>query len=223
MCHTIHMKKIAYLLPVALLLTSCEIFKIGFVNEDHSAGIEGGSATSSQTYKDDYSYYPGDTLNTEGKHVANLTFTPDDGISSIGADKVSEIASCDVDDVFAGALDTYNVGTRENAWLFVGAKSSYVDGFLKLDFIVDIKDVVIEATPYYYEDNAWNEEKLIIDENCCLAVNTSNYIRLSSLTNEEKTEVNTTTCRYHLAEPQKQITIKAGGEKSFIKKITLYY
>ena len=217
------MKKIVYLLPVALLLTSCEIFKIGFVNEDHSAGIEGSGATSSQTYKDDYSYYPGDTLNTEGKHVANLTFTPDDGISSIGADKVSEIASCDVDDVFAGALDTYNVGTRENAWLFVGAKSSYVDGFLKLDFIVDVKDVVIEATPYYYEDNAWNEEKLIVDENCCLAVNTSYYIRLSSLTNEEKTEVNTTTCRYHLAEPQKQITIKAGGEKSFIKKITLYY
>lgn len=217
------MKKIAYLLPVALLLTSCEVFKIGFVNEDHSAGIEGSSATSSQTYKDDYSYYPGDTLDTEGKHAANLTFTPDDGLSSIGADKVSEIASCDVDDVFAGALDTYNVGTRENAWLFVGAKSSYVDGFLDLAFNVSIKDVVIEATPYYYEDNAWNEEKLIIDENCCLAVNTSNYIRLSSLTNDAKTEVNSTLCRYHLPEASNQIKIKAGGEKSFIKKITLYY
>ena len=86
-----------------------------------------------------------------------------------------------------------------------------------------VKDVVIEATPYYYLDTSWNEDELKIDANCCLAVNSSNYIRLSSLTNEGKTEVNTTACRYHLAEPQNQIKIKAGGERSFIKKITLYY
>ena len=222
MCHTILMKKIAFLLPVALLLTSCDVFKFGFVNEQHSAGIEGSSA-SNQNQKDNYTYYPGDTIDTEGKHTANLTFVPDDGLSDIGMEKVNEIAQCDVDDVFAGALDTYNVGTRENAWLFVGAKSSYVDGFLTLGFNVNVKDVVIEATPYYYEDNAWNEIKLIIDENCCLAINTSSYIRLSSLTNEGNTAVNSTLCRYHLAEASNQIKIKAGGEKSFIKKITLYY
>ena len=217
------MKKIVFLLPAALLLTSCEVFKFGFVNENHSAGIEGGNSSSNQTFKEDYTYYPGDTINAEGKSVANLTFTPDDGLSDIGIDKVDEIAQCDVAGVFAGTVDTYNVGTRENAWLFVGAKSSYTDGFLTLGFNVNISDVVIEATPYYYEDNAWNDERLIIDENCCLAINTSNYIRLSSLTNDEKTEVNVTECRYHLAEASNQIKIKAGGEKSFIKKITLYY
>ena len=217
------MKKIALLVPVALLLASCETFRFGFDPNEHSAGIEGSNSTSKQTYKDDYSYYPGDTLNTEGKNSANLTFTPDDGLSDISTEKVDEIASCDVDDVYAGAVETYNVGTRENAWLFVGAKSSYTDGYLTLGFNVSIKDVVIEATPYYYEDNAWNEEVLKIDEDCCIAVNDSGYIRLSSLTNEENTEVNTTECRYHLTEPQTQLKIKGGGEKSFIKKITLYY
>ena len=223
MCHTITMKKIIFLLPVALLLTSCDVFKIGFVNEEHSAGIEGGASTSGQTYREDYSYFAGDAISTEGKSVANLTFTPDDGLSDISIEKVNEIATCDVDEVFSGAVDTYYTGTRENAWLFVGAKSSYTDGFLTLGFNVDIKDVVIEATPYYYLDTSWNEDELKIDANCCLAVNSSNYIRLSSLTNEGKTEVNTTACRYHLAEPQNQIKIKAGGERSFIKKITLYY
>lgn len=217
------MKKIAFLLPAILVLTSCEVFRMGYINEQHSAGIEGGSNASNQTYTETYTYYPGDTLNIEGKSVANLTFTPDDGLSNIDAEKVNSIASCDVDGVFAGALETVHVGTREDAWLFVGVKSSYADGYLTLGFNVSISDVVIEATPYYYENNAWNDDKLIIDENCCIAINTSNYIRLSSLTNDEKTEVNITQCRYHLAESQNQIKIKAGGEKSFIKKITLYY
>ena len=217
------MKKIVLLLPAILALTSCEVFRMGYVNEQHSAGIEGGNSTSKQTYTEEYTYFPGDTLSTEGKSVANLTFAPDDGLSDIATEKVDEIAQCDVEGIYHGAVETFNVGTRENAWLFVGAKSSYTDGYLTLGFNVSVKDVVIEATPYYYEDNAWNEEKLVIDENCCLAVNTSNYIRLSSLTNDEKTDVNTTQCRYHLAESQNQIKIKAGGEKSFIKKITLYY
>ena len=217
------MKKIVFLLPAVLVLTSCGVFKIGYINEQHSAGIENSGSGSKQIYTETYTYYPGDTLNTEGKSVANLTFAPDDGLSSIDVDTVNQIAACDVDGVFAGAVETFNVGTRENAWLFVGAKSSYTDGYLTLGFNVSIKDVIIEATPYYYEDNAWNDEKLVIDENCCLAINTSNYIRLSSLTNDEKTAVNTTNCRYHLAESSNQIKIKAGGEKSFIKKITLYY
>ena len=83
------MKKIIFLLPVALLLTSCDVFKIGFVNEEHSAGIEGGASTSGQTYREDYSYFAGDAISTEGKSVANLTFNPDDGLSDISIEKVS--------------------------------------------------------------------------------------------------------------------------------------
>lgn len=217
------MKKIAYLLPVFLLLTSCDVFKIGYVNEKHEPGISGNSGTSQKTYTESYSYFSGDSIDTEGKRTANITFASEEGLSDIAKEKVDEIISCDVDDFYSGAVETFNVGTREDAWLFIGTSSSYADGFLTLGFNVQIKDVVIEATPYYYVDSSWNEEELLIDDGVCLAVNSSGYIKLSSLTNEEKTEVNSTECRYHFSETTNQIKIKAGGKKAFIKKITLYY
>lgn len=216
------MKKVVLLIPMILLLTSCGVFKIGFVNEQHSAGIEGQS-TSNQAYTESYTYFSGDPITTEGKSSANITFEVDDGLSNISKEKVDEIIRCDVDNFFASTVETFNVGTRENSWLFVGAKTSYADGYLTLGFNQPIKDVQIEATPYYYEDNSWNELQLKIDEGVCVAVNESNYIKLSSLTNTEGDTVNSTECRYHFASEQTQIKIKVGGEKAFIKKITLYY
>lgn len=216
------MKKAVLLVPMVALLTSCGAFNIGFDNREHSAGIEGQS-TSNKTYTESYTYFSGDPIDTEGKNTANITFEVDDGLSNISKEKVDEIMRCDVDGLLAGTVETFNVGTRENSWLFVGAKTSYADGYLTLGFNQPIKDVKIEATPYYYEDNSWNELKLKIDEGVCVAVNASNYIKLSSLTNEDGDTVNSTECRYHFANEQTQIKIKVGGEKAFIKKITLYY
>ena len=217
------MKKVALLIPLALLITSCEGFKMGFDNHDHSAGIEGTGNTSKQNYVESYSYFSGDPINAEDKSMANLTFSAPDGLSMISPEKVNELAACDVDDLFIGATETLNVGTREDCWLFIGASSSYTDGYLTLDFNTPIKDVAIEATPYYYVDTSWNEEKLKIDEGVCVAVNTSPYIKLSALASSDNKSVNSTQCRYHLAENQTQIKIKVGGQKAFIKKITLYY
>ena len=217
------MKKIAYLIPVVLLLTSCEMFRIGFTNEQHEPGVDGGASTSQKTYTESYSYYSGDSIDTEGKSVAHLTFNAPEGLSDIAIEKVDELVSCDVDGLYAGAVEASNVGTRADAWLFIGTSSSYADGYLTLGFNSPIKDVLIEATPYYYVDSSWNDDKLIVDEGVCVAVNTSGYIKLSSLTNDAKTEVNTSECRYHFQESQTQIKIKAGGQKAFIKKITLYY
>ena len=218
------MKKVAYLFPaVLLMITSCDVLRVGYTGEQHSAGIANSGSASQQTYTESYSYFSGDSITTEGKKVANITFRAEDGLSDISIDKVNELISCDVDGLFAGTVDTFNVGTREDAWLFIGTSSSYSDGFLTLGFNSAIKDVLIEATPYYYEDNSWNNEELVIDQNVCVAVNTSRYIKLSSLTNQENTEVNTTECRFHFEESQNQIKIKAGGQKAFIKKITLYY
>ena len=217
------MKKIALLIPLALLITSCEIFKMGYENSRHSAGIEGGGNTSQRSYTESYSYFSGDPITTEGKSEAHLTFSAPDGLSMISPEKVTELASCDVADFFIGAIETQNVGTREDSWLFIGASSSYTDGYLTLSFNAQIKDLIIEATPYYYEDTSWNENTLVVDQGVCVAVNNSGYIRLSTIANEENTEVNKTDCRYHFAETQNQIKIKVGGQKAFIKKITLYY
>ena len=217
------MKKIAYLLPVLFLLASCDGFRFGYLNEPHDPGIDGGASTSQKTYTESYSYFSGDQISTEGKNVANITFAAQESLSDIAIEKVDELVSCDVDGLYAGAIETFNVGTRADSWLFIGTSSSYADGYLTLGFNSPIKDVLIEATPYYYEDSSWNEEKLMVDENVCIAVNTSGYIKLSSLTNDEKTEVNVSECRYHFQESQTQIKIKTGGQKAFIKKITLYY
>lgn len=217
------MKKIACLIPIALLLTSCEMFRIGFTNEKHEPGIEGSGNTSQKSYTESYNYFSGDTIDTNGKSVAHITFASPESLSGIAIEKVEELISCDVDGLYAGTVETFNVGTRADAWLFIGTSSSYADGYLTLSFNTAISDVVIQATPYYYEDSSWNNGRLVIDEGVCVAVNSTPYVRLSSLTNDEKTAVNDSDCRYHFQESQTQIKIKAGGQKAFIKKITLYY
>ena len=217
------MKKVAYLLPIVLLLTSCEVFKVGYVDEQHEPGIENSGSASKKEYTENYSYFSGDQINTEGKNVANITFSSPKSLSNIAIEKVDELISCDVDGLCSGAVETFNVGTKEGAWLFIGTSSTYADGYLTLGFNSPIKDVVIQASPYFYENTSWNEEEFVIDQGVCVAVNSSNYIKLSSLTNEEKTEVVNTDCCYHFQESQTQIKIKAGGQKAFIKKITLYY
>ena len=221
MCNTNVMKKVVFLLPIALLMTSC--FNVTFVSEQHSAGIEGGGSISQNAHTESYTFFSGDPITTEGKSTATLTFASNSGESLISAERVNELANCDVDSLFTGAVEASNVGTREGAWLFVGAQTSYNDGYLTLAFTTPIKDIQIEAAPYYYINQAWNEDSLEIDKDVCIAVNTSNYIKLSSATNTEGTAVNSTFCRYHFLESQSQIKIKVGGARAFLKNITLYY
>ena len=217
------MKKLLLMVPVTLLLTSCGAFKIGFDNRPHSAGIEGNNSSSKKTYVESHSMFTGDTINENNKSVANITFTADDGLSNLTPAQVDERLTCDVNDLFLGTVETLNVGTRENSYLFIGASSSFSDGYMTLEFAQAIKDVKIEATPYYFAASDWNNNRLIKDENVCVAVNTSNFIPLAELANEDGDAIVSTICRYNIAEDQTQIKIKVGGQKAFIKKITLYY
>lgn len=217
------MKKGVLILPLTILLTSCGTFKFGYTNDQHSAGIPGGNTASNNNYTESYTYFAGDTIDTEGKNVANITFEINESASDIGVEKINSLLRCDVADLFAGTLDSFNVGTKEGAWLFIGAKTSYSDGFLVLSFNQAIKDVLIQATPYYYEDTTWNDYEIVKDDNVCVAVDNSGYVKLSSALNEEQNAINTTDCRYHFEQPQTEFKIKVGGEKAFIKKIVLYY
>ena len=217
------MKKAAYLLPLVTLLTSCGGFNFRFENSVHSAGIEGNDNTSQKNYTESYTFFSGDVISSEGKSTANITFVSEDGLSNISTEKIDEIIRCDVEGIYAGAIESFNVGTKENAYLFVGAKSSISDGYMTLSFNVAIKDILIEAAPYYYVDNSWNDNELKRDDNVCVAVNSSSYIKLSSSVNDTGDAILVTKCSYHFAETQTQIKIKVGGEKAFIEKITLYY
>ena len=217
-------KPILLLVPALLLLTSCDIFKVGYVNDRHSAGIEGGSVASSY-YTEEYSYYAGDNIDEDNKNVATLTFSGyDENISDISdLEKLESYINCDVPEVFKEVKAAKNVGIKNDHGLFIGVYSSYADGFLSLSFNVDVKDIAIEASPYYYEKNAWNESELEVDDKVAVAVNTNGYITLSQTKNEEGTAIKATTCRYHLATSSADITIKVGQRRAFIDKITIYY
>ena len=201
MCHTIFMKKKSLLfLPLLTVLTSCAVFSIGFSEGEHEAGLENGSALSSKKYVDDYSFFSGDNISTEGMNSAIVTFTGFDSSLDIkNPEDFDAYVTCSVDDIFKETKEVNNVAINKDKGVFVGATSTLADGALALSFNVNVKDLEIEASPYYYEENKYNETTLVIDEGVALAVNDRPYIRLSTAKSEDGKSVNTTNCRYHLS------------------------
>ena len=219
-------KKGLLLIPFAILLASCDQVTFGFSQGLHSAGMEGSFNTSSKKEApDSYSYYAGDIIETEGKNEANITFTIDQTESFLDVSKLNDLITSDVDasELSITPKECANVGSNENNGLFIGADSTYVDGYLILGFDKAIKDIKIEASPYYYLKNAWNEDTLVIDQDVAISVNGSGYVKLSSELNESGDKVNLTTCRYHLSGNDNEVMIKVGPRRAFINKITLYY
>ena len=218
-------KKSLLFLPLLTVLTSCAVFSIGFSEGEHEAGLENGSALSSKKYVDDYSFFSGDNISTEGMNSAIVTFTGFDSSLDIkNPEDFDAYVTCSVDDIFKETKEVNNVAINKDKGVFVGATSTLADGALALSFNVNVKDLEIEASPYYYEENKYNETTLVIDEGVALAVNDRPYIRLSTAKSEDGKSVNTTNCRYHLSnDGSADVKIKAGIKKAFINKITIYY
>ena len=86
-----------------------------------------------------------------------------------------------------------------------------------------IKDVIIEACPYYSLPHAWNEDELKIDSEVGVAINNSRYVKLSSEADETEEKAKSTNCRFHFSESLSEFTIKVGPKRAFIQKISLYY
>ena len=223
MCHTIAMKKsVLFVLPFVTLLTSCAVFSVGKVDEVHSAGIE-NSDYSHTNYKDSYSYYNGDTIDETNENVANITFTASKTDFDIAVADITPLVNCDVANIFKEATDSSLTNLTENVGLYIGTDSTLRDGFLTLSFEVAIKDIKIEACSYYWITNAYNQDKFNYDADVAIAVNDSQYVKLSSMKDEENNAIQTTNCRYHLADDTKEIKIKVGPMRAYIKKIVLYY
>ena len=218
-------KKVLLFLPLVTLLTSCAVFSIGFSEGEHEAGLENGSALSSQKYVDDYVFFSGDIITADGKSTAVITFGGyDDSIDVREPEDFNAYVLCSADGVFKETKAVNNVAINEEKGVFVGATSTLADGALTLSFNVNVKDVEIEACPYYYEENKYNETTLKVDEGVAVAVNDRPYIRLSTSKNEDGKSIKTTECRYHLSDEGSQdLKIKAGIKKAFINKITIYY
>ena len=224
MCHTSFMKKsFVLLLPIIALLTACE-FKIDYTSDKYSAGLshEPNSSYSNYYVEKSYEYFSGDRVDTENTNKAELSFNTTENKSSLSKEEVEPLISCDLDSLTVTVTETYNVGEKVDG-LFVGADSTYVDGYLTLTFSETVKDVIIKASPYYYITNAWNEDRFGSDSNVAIAINNSRYIKLSEIKEENENKIVTTECRYNMEENTKSIQIKVGQRRAFIEKITLYF
>ena len=220
-------KAVALLLPLTVLLASCQL-KIGHTSDQYSAGLSNGEILSSYNnyVEKSYEYFSGDDVETTGSSVAHVTFNVSETISSLDKDvknKVSNIINCDLDSLTVNVDETYNVGADEDSGLlFIGADSTYVDGYLTLSFTSYIKAAIIEACPYYYDTNAWNEDQFFVDSNVAIAINSSRYVKLSSTRKDNENDIISTECRYNLGNDVNQLKIKVGQRRAFIRRITLY-
>ena len=213
-------KSFLLLLPLCALLASCGELAIGYDSEEHSAGIPGSSNQNNSAIE--YTYFSGDDVDTSNTNVARFSFASTQSKSSISVDDVTSIISCDDPTLIYEVKETYNVGTKEDIGLFVGADSTYVDGYLTISFDKAASGVVIKARRYYYETTSFNQSEIVIDSDVAVAVNNSKYIKLSSRKDDSGIP-DVYECRYNLTENSSQLQIKVGPRRAFIEEIALYF
>ena len=222
-------KSLLLLAPVLLCLTSCQEFKIGLDNGNHSSGLDKSiSGQGSYNAADEYKTFSGDVINVGDSKSVDLTFGNfTDNLSDIkDIETINSYIIASEDNFFVSVSGPSCVGTKEEFGLFLGADSRYADGYLSFSFNKDIKYVVITATPYYYINTAWNGDDVILDENVGISVNGSLYVPLVSSTEGENQEVKETQCKYdvsHKEEDKNIVSLRVKQKRAFLKKITLYY
>ena len=218
------MKKSLAFLPILALLTSCGTLTMGFTEDSHEPGLSGSQPSERKDKPpEEYNYFSGDSIDTASSTEATLTFNVTSSSEPTENEEIAALVSCSAEGLFNSVKDFVNVKTNGEKGLFIGVDSSYADGYLTLAFNSPIKDVIVEAFPYYSDPHAWNEDELQIDKTVGVGINASNYVKLSSDLDESEEKVKTTNCRFHFSESLSEFTIKVGPQRAFIQKISLYY
>lgn len=213
-------KTFLLLLPLTALLVSCGELKVTHTDSVHSAGIEGSYSHTNSAIE--YAYYSGDDVDASNENVSRLTFSVSESKSNIKPEDVAPLINCDDPTLVYEVKDASNVGTKEGVGLFVGADSTYVDGYLTISFDKAATAVVIKARRYYYETISFNESEIVIDSDVAVAINNSKYIKLTGQKNDSGIP-NEHECRYRLTENASQLQIKVGPRRAFIEEIALYF
>ena len=224
------MKKSLFLVaPIIFILSACDSAKsisIGFSeNDSHSRGFDYETSSTSQRGKvDSYSYRNNDTLDNSALTKAEMTFV---NITSSQTDIQSvETINSYVSvsqDIYVSASNPLYFNTKAEGLAFLGADSNLIDGEITFAFSQDIKNIEIEAVPYNYIKNSFNQDTLIIDEDVAISVNDNGYIKLGQEINKSENKVISSAVAFHLASPSNTITLKVGRRRAILEKITLYY
>lgn len=219
-------KRYLALLPLMFLVSGCDIngVKISFADGNyHSAGLD--KSYSMDDYNSiSYSYKNNDTLNNEGLNSVILTFENIDA-SETNVQDVAKIKSylSLTDQILDSVSNPSYFNTLSSGVVFLGTSTEKVLGEITLNFNVEIKNVEILAKPYYYVDNTFNNNELVVDEDVAISLNDEGYIKINKDIDEENQTVNSSTCSYKLQEAKNTINIKVGKRRAILEKITLYY
>lgn len=219
-------KRYLALLPLMFLVSGCDIngVKISFADGNyHSAGLD--KSYSMDDYNSiSYSYKNNDTLNNEGLNSVILTFENIDA-SETNVQDVAKIKSylSLTDQILDSVSNPNYFNTLSSGVVFLGTSTEKVLGEITLNFNVEIKNVEILAKPYYYVDNTFNNNELVVDEDVAISLNDEGYIKINKDIDEENQTVNSSTCSYKLQEAKNTINIKVGKRRAILEKITLYY
>lgn len=219
-------KRYLALLPLMFLVSGCDIngVKISFADGNyHSAGLD--KSYSMDDYNSiSYSYKNNDTLNNEGLNSVILTFENIDASETNVQDlaKIKSYLSL-TDQILDSVSNPSYFNTLSSGVVFLGTSTEKVLGEITLNFNVEIKNVEILAKPYYYVDNTFNNNELVVDEDVAISLNDEGYIKINKDIDEENQTVNSSTCSYKLQEAKNTINIKVGKRRAILEKITLYY
>ena len=219
-------KRYLALLPLMFLVSGCDIngVKISFADGNyHSAGLD-KSYSMDDNNSISYSYKNNDTLNNEGLNSVILTFENIDA-SETNVQDVAKIKSylSLTDQILDSVSNPSYFNTLSSGVVFLGTSTEKVLGEITLNFNVEIKNVEILAKPYYYVDNTFNNNELVVDEDVAISLNDEGYIKINKDIDEENQTVNSSTCSYKLQEAKNTINIKVGKRRAILEKITLYY
>ena len=219
-------KRYLALLPLMFLVSGCDIngVKISFADGNyHSAGLD-KSYSMDGSNSISYSYKNNDTLNNEGLNSVILTFenidTSETNIQDVA--KIKSYLSL-TDQILDSVSNPSYFNTLSSGVVFLGTSTEKVLGEITLNFNVEIKNVEILAKPYYYVDNTFNNNELVVDEDVAISLNDEGYIKINKDIDEENQTVNSSTCSYKLQEAKNTINIKVGKRRAILEKITLYY
>ena len=217
------MKKSFFLLvPLLIGVSACE-FAVGFDSQNHEPGLDKSYPNSNAQQNVNYNYFSGDNIDSIKSNSASLKI--DFAFLKESSDAKSDIKDIDLlneyfgvnqENILTSIEEPNYIGVKDGG-LFIGTESSYLLGSIRLNTNSPILAVEIDAMAYFYTTTSFNEEKVIVDDDTAVAVNSSYFIKLSSTA--EKNNV----CSYRLDEQPTSITIKVGKKRAFINSITLYY
>ncbi|MBO6261966.1 MAG: hypothetical protein J6N95_05110 [Bacilli bacterium] len=223
-------KTLLALIPTLLMISACDgsSFKVDFLNGiSHEPGMENQSTPYSYASVA-YSYTVNSSYDVSALNKVTFTFKNINVSDSdvVNVETIKSYIDCpNPNFTYTIGENVKHFGTKNDGFAFLG--NDYNDEYGQITFNVSeqIKNVTVKVKQYSYLKTAFNENKLIVDEDVAIGCNDIGFIKIDKpIFNEDQNEIiNDTTCAFAFSEPTNTITIKAGRKRAILEEINFYY